>query len=45
MDIPELLALPGAEDIELEIPTWNDRAQAADFKSFGVDFPNTWTLL
>jgi PHD/YefM family antitoxin component YafN of YafNO toxin-antitoxin module len=29
--IADLLAMPGSEDIELEIPQWNDLAQAADF--------------
>ncbi|MDP2227869.1 MAG: type II toxin-antitoxin system Phd/YefM family antitoxin [Moraxellaceae bacterium] len=28
--IADLLAMPGAEDIELEIPQWGDLAQAAD---------------
>ena len=28
--IADLLAMPGAEDIELEIPQWNEFAQPAD---------------
>lgn len=28
--IADLLAMPGAEDIELEIPQWGDLAQAVD---------------
>ena len=30
-NIADLLALPGAEDIELDIPTLRDPARAADF--------------
>ncbi len=30
LKIADLLALPGAEDIELEMPKLNDQAQAAD---------------
>ena len=29
--IADLLAMPGIEDVELEIPQWHDLAQAADF--------------
>lgn len=29
--IADLLAMPGSEDIELDIPRFSDRAQAADF--------------
>lgn len=28
--IADLLAMPGIEDVELEIPQWQDLAQAAD---------------
>lgn len=29
--IADLLAMPGSENIELEIPSFRDRAQSADF--------------